>query len=61
MEDGLRLEMDRMFFRKLELQECKSQKEKDILLDRWQREDSAREIADAIRSTARAHIGFLWF
>jgi len=48
--ENLQILLDELEFRKYELEQCKTQKEKDVLLDRWQRQDSATEIANAIRS-----------
>ena len=50
---------DKFLFRKFELEECKTQKEKDKLLDRWALEDSADKIADAIRASNRSRGLFL--
>lgn len=41
---------DDLFFRDIELQKCKTEKERNILKDRWSREDSTEKIANAIRS-----------
>lgn len=60
LELQIQIMNDKLFLRKEQFSRCKTQKEKDILLDRWVIEDSAEKISSAIRSSNRPrNIGFL--
>lgn len=52
---GMRLQLllDRQAYRNIALESCKTQAEKDKLLDRWSIEDAAETIAHAISHQQR--------
>ena len=58
-EIKLQQELDKIYFRNIELNNCKTQEEKNILLDRWNIHDSAEMIANSIRSSNRMCPRFL--